>query len=118
MSVHIATEAHVPSDHSPIRKRIRILLQRLGEKIIPVKKKWGGNKKIRDASSHLCAGIYYSNDVECVYGFHLGGRKCQKGARRAQRKKSTITFFFFFLQGLQRQQKASRSYRVSETNGN
>lgn len=94
MSVHIATEAHVPSDHSPIRKRIRILLQRLGgENYSGEKKKWGGNKKIRDASSHLCAGIYYSNDVECVYGFHLGGRKCQKGARRAQKKEIDYHIF-------------------------
>jgi hypothetical protein len=66
----IATGAHVPSDHSPIQSGLRILIRELRVKNYSksTKKKWRReeNKKIRNASSHLCQGIYYSNDVEWV----------------------------------------------------
>jgi hypothetical protein len=66
----IATGAHVPSDHSPIQSGLGSLFVSWGWRIIlkAQQKKWRReeNKKIRNASSHLCQGIYYSNDVEWV----------------------------------------------------
>ena len=67
----IATGAHVPSDHSPIQSGLGSLFVSWGWRIIlKAQQKNEEERKIRkynsNASSHLCQGIYYSNDVECV----------------------------------------------------
>lgn len=87
-----------------------------GEKIIPVKKKSGEEIRKYAMLPHTFAqGFIIQMTSNVCTGSISAGESVKRVRAEHKRKKSTITFF---LQGLQRQQKASRSYRVSETNGN
>jgi hypothetical protein len=121
MSVHIATGAHVPSDHSPIRKRIRILLQRLGGENYSGEKKRGEEIRKYAMLPHTFAQGFI---IQMTSKVCTGSISPGESVKRAEykRKKSTITFFFFlfllfFFKGF-KGNKRTRSYRVSETNGN
>ena len=90
-------------------KRIRILIRELRVKNYSksTKKKWRReeNKKIRNASSHLCQGIYYSNDVEWVKVSPSREVWKEYDLRKHEKKKIKLnshSFLFSHFEGLQK----------------